>query len=539
MSDPTSQGVACASVIMPIDKSGQWSPDLFPKQLQSMAMCRPSNRNMVLLNGPRWSSKTFCCQHIACDHAWETDRADICILSFTQSVGLDSGIWQHLTEIFLPEWIGGTDQNGKPFGGRFGMEWVRQPYIQNVTKKPACSIKNKHGTVSKFSLQSLRLEDDVEAIFKSRSYSMIWVNELSKFKKRKTFDTLKQCLRMPHLKTHQHLFLADTNPDLELGSSSPWYELWYGLASMGDDCPVDLKPLRDSLRLIEFTVDDNHALSAEKKAQLRADFAHNPDLMAAYYYGKWVTASQDALFYSVFKPNIHVIGDPDTPAIPNPEVMVPSDDCHELILGLDPGARNCAAAILEKVTLIQDKREVSAFSWLDEHIIIGEDFHLEDFIEELVRKMEFWEKQILNKPSKVIWRCWSDRSVFDMKVPFTSRFWHEFIYDLSDGKITCMAADRGRGSLGVRVDFFRKIIWQERIRISKNKCPHGIQMVQSIRRGKGAAVIDRGSPWKHSFDSISYPIVSECCDELQRSVIVNLRKQSAENQESGLIQIAL
>lgn len=480
---------------------------------------------------------TFCCHHIVCDHAWNTDRADICVLSFTQSVGIDSGIWQHLTEIFIPEWIGGKDNKGNDFGGRFGMKWEKKPHVMNVTKKPACSIVNKHGTISKISLQSLRLEDDVEEIFKSRSFSMIWVNELSKFKKRKTFDTLKQCLRMPHLKTNQHLFLADTNPDLDLGTGSPWYELWYGLASMGDDCPMDLRPLRDSLRVIEFTVDDNLSLSMEKKAQLRADFAHDPDLMAAYYWGKWVTASADALFYGVFKPNIHVVGDPDTPAIPNPEIMVPSEGCYELIGGLDPGARNCAAVILEKATLVRDKREIPAFAWLDEHVVVGEDFSLEDWIEQLVTKMDFWEK-VMKKPGKVIWRWWSDRSVFDTKIPFTEKYWHEFIYDLSGGRITCMAAERGRGSVGARVDFFRKLIWEERLRVSKNRCPHGIQMIQSIRRGRGRVIIPTQSPWKHSFDSVTYPIVSECYDELQRSVIVNLRKQN-ETEESGLIQVAL
>jgi len=520
---------------MAISKTGEWSPDLFPKQLEALSYCQPSKRNFILLNGPRWASKTWLAHAAAIQHAWETDRADICILTFTQSLGIDSGVWQHLTEIFLPEWIGGEDQDGNSFGGRFGMEWARKPYIQGVTKKPSCSIINKFGTISKFSLQSLRVEADVERLYKSKAYSMIWVNELSKFKDRKTFDTLKQCLRMPHLKTEQHLFLADTNPDLELGTASPWYQLWYGLLG-NDDCPPELKPLQNSLRLIEFTIDDNLALTDEKKAQLRADFSHDPDLLAAYYYGKWVTASQDALFYGVFKPNIHVVGDYETPAIPDPDILVPDDNCIELTCGLDPGARNCAAAFLEKITLKRDGRDVPAFKWIDELVIVGQDFELSDFVEELVRKMEFWET-VLGR--KVNWRWWSDRSVFDMKVPFAGDlYWHNFIYDLSGGKIVCMAAERGRGSVATRVDLFRKILWEDRIRISANKCPHGIQMIKSIRRGKTlGAVIDRASQWKHSFDSVSYPITSECCDELKKSVIVNYKKKS--EMTSGLLQVAM
>lgn len=520
---------------MAINEAGEWSPDLFPKQLEALQACQPGKQNLILFNGPRWASKTWTCHHVAIQHAWNTDRADICILTITQSVGLDSGVWQHLTDTFIPEWIGGEDHEGKPFGGRFGMEWVRQPYIQNVTKKPSCSVTNKFGTKSQFSLQSLSCEDDVELKFKSKAYSMIWVNEMSKFKKRQTFDTLKQCLRMPHLTTEQHLFLGDTNPDLQLGTASPWYQLWYGLATM-EDCPGYLIPLRDQLKLIEFTIDDNLSLSEEKKAQLRADFGHDPDLMAAYYYGKWVTASADALFYGVFKPNIHVIGDYDSPAVTDPEILVPDDNCDTIICGLDPGVRNSAAAFLEKRILVRDGREIPAFSWIDELVIINDDFDLADYVRELVRKMEFWEN-VLKKPRKLTWRWWSDRSVFDTKLPFSGElFWHNAIYELSDGRITCMAAERGRGSVGVRVDLFRKILYEDRLRISANKVPHGIQMVRSIRRGKSAvSVIERTSPWKHSFDSVSYAITSECCDELQRNVISNVKRKS----EVGLVQVSL
>src|SRR6267142_3553942 len=153
---------------MPIDIEGRGSPGLYPRQLEAMQACTPSKKNFVLLNGCRWASKTYAAANATCQHAWDTDRGNICILTLTQSVGIDSGIWKHLSEIFLPDWI----------GGEFGMEWARTPCIMNVTKKPYCKVTNRHGNTTMISLESLKNEDEVEGRFKGRVYSMIWINEL-------------------------------------------------------------------------------------------------------------------------------------------------------------------------------------------------------------------------------------------------------------------------------------------------------------------------------------------------------------------------
>lgn len=419
------------------------------------------------------------------------------------------------------------------------MEWVKQPFIQNVTKKPACIVTNKYGNKTKISLESLRNEDEVEQRFKGKSYSMIWVNEGSKYKKRKTFDTLKRCFRKPHIKPEDHLLLIDTNPDLELGQESFWYQLFYGLDAMSE-IPEELIPLRDSLRLIEFSVDDNLSLSEEDKAKLRADFAHDEDLMAAYYYGKWVTASTDALFYKVFRPHFHVIGEIETASNPEPEIIVPTENCFELITGLDPGGVNCSAHIVEKIipdkVLYPQYGEKPVFNVLDELVIVGEDFDLEDFVEQMVKKMEHWEN-IIGKPGKILWRHWSDRSAFDMRIAFSQIFWHQAIYQYSGGKVSLMAAERGKGSVNQRIELFRKLLFEERIFINKNFCPYTIQMCKSIRKGTTAAGgIARGSPHKHCFDSLTYAISSECFDEIHKSA---MRTMKGSKNESTLVSVAL
>lgn len=547
---------------MALDAEGCWKPDLFPKQEELLAACYPGNeQNLVLANGPRKSSKTWACAHAVCQHAWNTDRGNICILTKTMSVGLDSGIWKHLTERFIPAWI----------GGNFGMEWVDKPYTQNVTKKPACSVTNSFGNVTEISLDSLTNERDVEDRFKGKEYSMIWVNELTKFSERKTFDTLKQALRAPHLRDDQLLLLCDTNPCLIYGKQSVWYKIWYDFRTMTDEqvieyatelCgpeseiePSDLIPDRDALKLIEFTVDDNLWLTEKQKKRLRGSFASDPDLYAAYYLGQWVTASRDAIFRDVFKHNLHVWGDVGGPNNKEPKLLVPEPSCYELCSGWDPGGRNCAAVIGEKVMWkfkfvreengkeIEFEKELPIFKFLDELISVDEDFRMEDYVEQFVRKMAYWEDYILEHGSgtgKVQWRHWSDRNVFDTKLPFTERFWAEHIYDCSGGTVHLMAERGNRGSVQARVDLWRKMLFEDRLFFSADKTPHLIQMCKSIKKGTKAdgtptlAAIAKGSHWKHGFDSASYLVCSEAMDELQRSIHVNVKKRN----ENQLVSVA-
>lgn len=548
-----------------------WRPPLFPKQWEALKVAFTKIKgyvNLVLLCGPRWSSKTVVCTHIIANHVWETYEANVMVLTLTQSVGTDSGVWGDICNV-MQQWI----------DAGFGMQWVRRPYNDSGTKKPAFIVANKYSrfvdgewyNVCKVQLDSLKNEDEVEERYKSKRYSMIFMNELSKFKKRKTFDTLKQALRMFNgIGEEDHLFLADTNPDLDLGTKSPWYHLWYEFRAMSDGeleeyvkqvksdegamlSAKDLIPLRNQLRLVEFSIDDNLACSEEKKASLRADFGHDPDLYAAYYEGKWTTASADAIFYKVFRPKFHVRGSLPTQSNPEPEVLVPEENCYELQTGNDPGGTNCASVIGEKIITRRpdlDKdgkprlekdgsiiyKEVPVFKLLDELVVVGEDFHLEDFIEKLVEKMLLWEK-IAGKPNKIRWTHWSDRSVFDMKVPFSDRYWHQHIYDASGGMISLIAAERGKGSVAAGVDLVRKLLFEERLWISA-RCVQSIDMFRSIRRGTSTiSVIQKGSPFKHVLDAIRYWLQSECYDEMHRTNILNIKKTRVESNTGGFVQM--
>lgn len=508
---------------MPVDpRTGRWSPPLYPKQSEALSYCKPGKRNRILLNGPRYSGKTQAACHAICDHAWNTKNGNICVLAISQSVGIDSGIWQKLTEVFIPGWI----------EGNFGFDWVKKPYIQNVTKKPCCTVRNKFGGETRISLESLNNEDEVDARFKGKEYSMVFINELSKFKQRKTFDSLIATLRGRDIPQQEYLFLADTNPDLDLGTESPWYKLWYELPANDEPDPLEI-PLRDSLRLVEFTIDDNFFYTKEEKAILMAAFVHDPDLMAAYGYGKWVTASTDALFYNVFRHDLHVIGEVGTAVNKRPEIMVPQPNCSELGSGWDIGVVNSAAGIIEKAQREYAIRDTNGkktgtglepiFKILDEEVVIGEDHSIDDFVESFLKKMLFWEN-LVGKP--VMWKHWSDRSAFDMKDKSSNQFHHQTVYNASRGKILLDAAARGHGSVKQRVDLFRKLLFQGRIFINNDRCPNTIAMCKGIKKGKSSvAVIQKESKFKHIFDALTYYIASECYDELTQNVLNDFLNQ--------------
>jgi hypothetical protein len=516
-----------------------------PKQKEGMEICR--RKQFVLFSGPRLTGKTQCSLHCLPDHAWRTDRGNISICAISQSTGLDSGVWKSLTQVTIPSWI----KSG------MGMKWARKPYTQNVTKRPCCSVTNSFGGISEFQLDSLKIEREVEDRFKSREFTALYVPELSHFREKKTFDIWSECLRAPHLTDDKFLFLADTNPSDD-GEQSWIYFQWFILPKLNydeycqyankRDLPIlsesALESYKASLGLLEFQISDNVFLSKARVERLEATYASDPDLHDRYIKGLWKQASTDALFSKVFRPRFHVVGEIETPGNPDPEILVPELSTSRMPTGWDPGdGVNSAFCIVEKtegkIYLPSGKAVVkSIFKVLDELVITGEDHSLDDFTEEAVKLMEWWEDRE-GKPFE--WEFWSDRSVFDRKEPRHKKLYHQIIYEASGGSVVLRAADRGPGSVQQRIQLLRKLLFEGRIRFSNDKCPRTIEMCRSMRPGKsGLQPIQKGSVHKHPFDSLMYCIASESYDELEEMMINQMRTSRDENQnESSVIAIPM
>lgn len=515
---------------MPTTANGAWAPRIFQKQADLINVCRSGKKRFILASGPRYSGKTLGSLHAIVDHAWNVDHANIAVVTVTQSAGYDSGVWTDLCELTVPEWI----------EGGFGMEWIRPPSIAHVSKKPYFIISNRWGGQSRFQLESLKNEQEVEQRFKGKRYSAMFVNELSNFKQRKTLDTWSECLRMVKVPPEKHFLLGDTNPADE-GAKSWIYKLWYEFPNIQDGLSTAEENLQELLALVEFTIPDNIFAPAERVEQLKGMLSNNRDLYDRYVLGRWVTSSLDALFVDVFREGIHVIGQDEGPGVSDPMIMAPEETCYELYTGWDLGVKNSAAVIAEKTFNPDDRFRRPIFKFLDELVILDEDFSMEDFVRAFVEKMRFWEQRV--NASRVKWTHYSDRSAFDMKDPVSNRYHHQIVYEASPddtpgGRIELIAAARGRNSIQQRVDLWRKLLWEERAYLSRAFCPNLIDMCKSIKKGKTTlAPIEKGSRWKHVFDAATYLAASECYDEMMAMVMQLVKRRSETS--SGFITIGL
>lgn len=463
---------------------------------------------------------TMGCLHVLCDHAWNTMLGNIVLITISQSAGINSGVWEQLTQMVIPA---------------FGLKYAKDPYNQGASKKPCCEVWNRHGGKTKIMLESLKDEKEVEERFKNKSYSMIFVTELDIFKFQKTFLTWAAALRMPHLGLNEHLLLADCNPADE-GTAHWIYKMWYELR-IDPDCRPELRAIRDQLGLLEFNLDDNNYSTKEEIELIKSQYADSTDLYDRYIKGLWVTASENALFRSVFKEQIHIIGDVATRTNPSPSILIPEPECFELYGGWDMGVVNSAFVVIEKVVRNVGGRSVPFFKILDELVLVDQDFLMSAYVEAVMEKMKFWE-DFIGKP--VQWTHWSDRSAFDFHDKLAGRYDHQEVADVSGGKIQLMAAMDGRRTnetVRQRIDLFRKLLFQTRVFFSAEKTPMSIEMCKSLKKGRGQfSTIQKDSKHKHVFDAITYAIATECSEELNRNVIGQLHPQTSE---SGLVRVEL
>lgn len=494
-----------------------------------------------------------------CDHAWRVPHAEVALVSISQSSGLGSGVWDQLMDAILPQYMA-LDE---------GMKWVRKPFTAQSSKRPTAVVTNAHGGTSRFQLESLKDENEVEERFKNKSYTAMFVTELSHYRNAGTFKCWKQSLRSAHgIDPNLFLFLGDTNPSDE-GTNSWLYHQWFirrtqtyaeycdfqaarGLPISSEE---DFTLVNSRLGLLEFEINDNWFLTDQEIRELIDNYSHDHDLYDRYILGKWVEASAGALFSQHFREGIHVAGEFETPGNPDPEILVPHDSTWSLFLSVDPGtSANSAGSIFEKVVSRPNPEStpVPCFNILDELAIIGQDHTLEEFTLKLCEIMLWWEQRM----GRVFeWHYWSDRSVFEHTDQTSHKFYHQIIFDVSARfwrqkyeemgvqqyamrAIALQAADRSRGSLEQRVDIARKLLFEERLRISR-RCPNHVQAFKSLPPDKrNPAIPAKGHKMKHIFDAMMYGVSQECYTEATSAVMRALRN-GRSSQQSGLVSIAV
>jgi PBSX family phage terminase large subunit len=477
--------------------TGTWCPDLAPKQ----AFLFNSYFKFILASGPVRSGKTIACAHRILRHAWETESARIGIFARTVKSAFAGGVWSDLVELVLPIWL----------KANMGMRITKGPKVDGSTRLHHLRLSNMYGGESEIQLRSLDFDGDIESVIKSARFSCFWFSELSNFKSRIVFDTTTERLRMPHLREDAHLWISDTNPADE-GEKFWAYKLFY-TERLAEDHPFP--DYQKKFQVVSFDLSDNVWLTESERNEIFARYAHDEDRRNRYCYGKWTTRTEEGLFSDVFMGDTHVLGNASAFEEGDWEVILPTETCAALVTGWDIGtSKNHSAHIIERIGAPGDKNSV--FNVLDEAVSVGVMITIEDFVEVMLERWEFWMKYIRENchDKAVEARHWSDTSAFNTFRAALGGFDHTVVAMASDGKFFLSGAPKSRGSVFKRVDLVRRLLFQNRLFVSA-RCTETIKMLGSLKAGKTKMEpVDRGTGMIHVFDSLSYALSSELVNEL-------------------------
>lgn len=518
-----------------MQENDRWMPDVSKKQLEFIS----DSNKCLLASGPRRTGKTIACLHRLVRWLWEFGGPGVIIGRSITDV-FNCGTWADLIDFVIPQWIAGD----------FGLDWVTPPRMEGATKRYYFEISNNNGGISRCYLESLDNESEASRRFKNKRYSIVYMIELTNFKNRYTFDTLYETLRVIGKRPEEHCLIADTNPDFEHGEDSWIYKLWYyfkklNLDELNDDekkqlnlidIPSNeyemriksLKQTQKELKTYEFYLDDNPFISDTEKNEIKARWLScgNKAIYDAYVLGIWSKANTEGYFADVFKYDIHVIGDIDPETSEN-IILLPEEECYELYTGWDIGTTDTAVVFVEKVMMKTEKDEIQPmFKVLDEYVIIGQPHTVNSTVDIIMEKMDFWEKQI---GRKIKWTHWSDKSAFNKFNNIANSYEAGEVYKASDGRIILQEAFKGPGHVNKRSELLKKLLFMERIYISKYKCPNVINMFLNIKSDRSMAGINRVDYHKDVFDALSYCLSMECYSELHYTLTeVNRGKENKE-----------
>lgn len=495
----------------------------------------PNHHNFIS-NG-MISHNTWGALNCVADLLWTTVNARVLILVGTQGSGATSGVWNVMTEEVLPSWFEHEickDGDGQPM--KMGWSEKGEPRA-TIAKKMVCAVTNMHGGISRLELDSLDNEKEVEAKFKSRYYTAIYFSEAGEFKTALVLTTLFAALRGAGRKPDDFVLLADANPPDE-GEDHFLFKYFYELRVCSDASPEEAA-IQRCLHVTEWTMEDNPYLSDEEKLAKKGMYLHDPELYDRYIRGMWKRAIRDALFADIFRKALHVHDES--------MLLLPTEHCTELITSHDAGGVNPVSYILEQIIfsepikdLITGKteyRQISFFQYIDELAFIGEEIQVSEFVGLELEKLDYWEKE-LGHP--VQWWHYSDRSALDVKESIANRTVADEMFAVSGGRIKLIGVEKGAGSVGLRIRFWRRLLSENRVLMS-GKCPKLMEMCQKIRKGRVEGTVATHSLHKHPFDAATYALVRLCWDEIQKMVtMVRRRERKLENGNSnGLVSVRL
>lgn len=468
-----------------------WQPKVSARQADIIN----ATEHFLLIHGPRMSGKTRGILHRVCKHLWMENRARVILFAKTIKSAAVAGSYRELVDDVVPEWM----------GGGFGFQYTVPPKTDAGTRTHHFKTTNRHGTESELFLFSVDHDREVEEKVKNVKATMIYFIELSNFKSRIVFDATFPSLRSDTVPFERRCWIGDTNP-AEDGTDSWIHKLWMAKEvdphGTLDDETKEL--LLANLREIQVLPEQNPFKDEQQWKLMQAAWAHSLDLTARYVHGHWVEDISKGHFADVWMPERHVVGDIGRPQSQQ-EVLVPSENCSEMITATDPGDRFQSSHFIEKV--FTDAGTV--FCVVDEIYNDGELISLKDWTEAMMEVMDKYEGYVRQHYQRdLTWRHWGDAAVNNHWKSASGAYDANTIYHHSGGRIRMISAPKGSHSVKRRVDIIRKLLHEDRLLVSA-KCVGTIEMLKKLKKGKGEIAFVARDKLKHRFDSLSYALDAE------------------------------
>ena len=495
----------------------------------------------VLVCGPRRSGKTLGVVQRVMRHLWETPGARVALITKTNKVGKEGGVWSDLIEMVVPEWIKSdmVGETGLPLEYVSESKGIPGPRTDATTRVSSFRIRNYYGGESELIHLSLDNVEEVEAKFKGTRFSMIWFSELSEFDSLNVFTATIQQLRIGQWDQQQ--LIADTNPAVD-GEDSWIYQLWYvrvrqkqapadfaagidvqNKLLLKDDPNAKLRDVqtewenyRNSFKLIEVFLEDNPFLGNNELSELvGSNIGLNPGDYDRNVLGKWSKGfgHKGKLFSDVIIESLHFIA---------PSIDV-DPSTFKLFCGWDIGGVNNAFVILEQ-RFVEEK---PIWCVIDEVVTIDDKISTEQFtflcLDKIIKLEEFYHRSFE-------WTHWSDDTALNMFRPGSQDGYDAtIVHRVSGGIIDLLAADKPKASVETGIQMIRRAIRENRFYVGSN-CPKVQEMLINISEGKTRPVDD--SEYKHPFDAVRYPIYMET---RKREAITSSRPTAIER--SGLMSV--
>jgi hypothetical protein len=243
--------------------------------------------------------------------------------------------------------------------------------------------------------------------------------------------------------------------------------------------------------------------------------------------GEWIDRpSGQSLFGNHFYPQIHVKGNKDARIVPSVNFPV--------IVGYDIGQVNHGVSFMQAIPM---KGKGVVWVIFDEMVYTNTQVEIRDLVKELMRRLDFWNKQTGHKFTHI---HVSDNSAFNqyrnttgsydhLDVERISRHYCEKYPDLKP--VIMRPAPKFPGSREARVRLLISLLQEERFLVSY-ACTHHRDMLMNLRsEGSPKGVYDPGAGFRpkrsvyvHCFDSCTYPMLEADVGVLQVAPMSHQKK---------------